>query len=74
MFAAAGISNKYIYPKIMLVSTLLGSLSADIYLTIGIYSEIAIVRHIEGPTSMFVLFAAASISKKDINPIVTLLF
>ena len=58
----------------MLVSTLLGSLSGNIYFTIGIYSVITIDRHIEGPTSRLVLFAAASISKKGINPIVTLLY
>ena len=58
----------------MLVSTLLGSLSGNIYLTIGIYSVKTIVRHNEGPTSRLVLFAAASISKKDMNPIVTLLY
>ena len=62
-------TKKYIIPEIMLVSTLLGSLSSNIYLTIGIYSEIALVRYVEGPTSArFVLFDAASISKIEINP------
>ena len=68
-FAAAAISKIYINPEIMLVSTLLGSLSSNIYLTIGIYSEIALVRYVEGPTSArFVLFDAASISNIEINP------
>ena len=68
-FAAAAISKKYINPEIMLVSTLLGSLSSNIYQTIGIYSKIALVRYVEGPTSArFVLFDAASISNIEINP------